>query len=118
MNKKKTKILVFGYFGKKSNIQEGQSVKTRNMSRLFKEMGCNVEEFDTESFRYDKLAIFKMIRQLYKCEKLCLLPAYNNLKFFFQYFLSSLNCLDMTFICLLLVVVYTFTSSRFLYIGG
>ena len=83
MNKKRTKILVFGYFGKKSNIQEGQSVKTRNMSRLFKEMGCNVEEFDTESFRYDKLAIFKMIRQLYKCEKLCLLPAYNNLKFFF-----------------------------------
>ena len=86
MNKKKTKILVFGYFGKKSNIQEGQSVKTRNMSRLFKEMGCNVEEFDTESFRYDKLAIFKMIRQLYKCEKLCLLPAYNNLKFFLKIF--------------------------------
>lgn len=51
-------VLVFGYFGKKSNIQEGQSVKTRNMSRLFKEMGCNVEEFDTESFRYDKLAFF------------------------------------------------------------
>lgn len=83
MNKKRTEILVFGYFGNKSHIQEGQSVKTRNMSRLFKEMGCNVEEFDTESFRYDKLAIFKMIRQLYKCEKLCLLPAYNNLKFFF-----------------------------------
>lgn len=96
-----TRVLVFGYFGKKSYIQEGQSVKTRNMSRLFKEMGCEVDEFDTESFRYDKLAIFKMIRQLFKCEKLCLLPAYNNLKFFPRYFLSSLNCLDMTFICLL-----------------
>lgn len=78
-----TRVLVFGYFGNKSHIQEGQSVKTRNISRLFKEMGCNVEEFDTESFRYDKLAIFKMIRQLLKCEKLCLLPAYNNLKFLF-----------------------------------
>ncbi len=43
MLRKKTKVLVFGYFGKKSHVQEGQSVKTRNMSRLFKEMGCNVE---------------------------------------------------------------------------
>lgn len=92
-------FLVFGYFGKKSNIQEGQSVKTRNMSRLFKEMGCNVEEFDTESFRYDKLAFFKMIRQLFKCKKLCLLPAYHNLKFFSLFFLSSQNYLDMIFIC-------------------
>lgn len=80
---KKTKVLVFGYFGKKSQIQEGQSVKTRNMSRIFKEMGCDVEEFDTESFRYDKLAIFKMVRMLFKCDKLCLLPAYNNLKMVF-----------------------------------
>ena len=80
------KVLVLGYFGKQSHIQEGQSVKTRNMSRLFKEMGCTVDEFDTESFRYDKLAFFKMIRQLFKCEKLCLLPAYNNLKYFFPIF--------------------------------
>mgnify|MGYP002521037870 CR=1 FL=1 len=79
----KTKILVFGYFGKKSQIQEGQSVKTRNMSRIFKEMGCDVDEFDTESFRYDKFSIFKMVRLLVKCEKLCLLPAYNNLKIIF-----------------------------------
>ena len=43
MPKKKTKVLVFGYFGKQSHVQEGQSVKTRNMSRLFKEMGCSVE---------------------------------------------------------------------------
>ena len=87
MSKEKTssKVLVFGYFGKKSQIQEGQSVKTRNVSRLLREMGCLVDEFDTESFRYDKLAIFKMILRLSKCEKLCLLPAYNNLKFVFPF---------------------------------
>lgn len=55
------------------------------MSRLFKEIGCEVDEFDTESFRYDKLAIFKMILQLSKCEKLCLLPAFNNLKYIFPF---------------------------------
>lgn len=77
------RVLVFGYFGNKSHIQEGQTVKTRNMSRIFKEMGCKVDEFDTESFRYDKFAIFKMIAKLAKCEKLCLLPAYNNLKIVF-----------------------------------
>lgn len=81
MNKKR--ILVFGYFGKISRIQEGQSVKTRNISRLLKEMGCSVDEFDTESFRHDKFAVFKMISKLSKCDQLCLLPAYNNLKYLF-----------------------------------
>lgn len=79
----KSRVLVFGYFGKKSNLLEGQSVKTRNMSRILKEMGCDVNEFDTESFRYDKLAIINMVRQLKKCDKVCLLPGYNNLKFIF-----------------------------------
>ena len=83
MNKEGTKILVYGYFGKKSHIQEGQSVKTRNISRLFKEMGYNVDEFDTEAFRYDIFSIFRMIWKLIKCDKLCLLPAYNNLKYIF-----------------------------------
>ena len=46
-------------------------------------MSCTVDEFDTESFRYDKFAVFKMIRKLAKCEKLCLLPAYNNLKYIY-----------------------------------
>ena len=62
------------------------------MSRIFMEMGCIVDEFDTESFRYDKLAIIKMIGKLMSCNKLCLLPAYNNLKFIFPmlYVLSIL----------------------------
>lgn len=76
----KCNVLVFGYFGKVSKIQEGQSVKTRNISRVLKELGQNVSEFDTESFRHDKLAFLKMFISMAKCDKLCLLPAYNNLK--------------------------------------
>lgn len=83
MTKEGARILIYGYFGKKSHIQEGQSVKTRNVSRLFEEMGCEVDEFDTEAFRYDRLSFFKMIGKLIKCKKLCLLPAYNNLKYLF-----------------------------------
>ena len=85
---KKTKVLVFGYFGKKSQIQEGQSVKTRNMSRIFKEMGCDVEEFDTESFRYDKLAIFKMVRMLFKVGSI------NSIFYFLHKTAEPFNCLE------------------------
>ncbi len=77
---KREKILVLGYFGKRSHIMEGQSVKTRNISRLLKEMGCRVSEFDTESFRYDPLAIAKMFARLACCNKVCVLPAHGNLK--------------------------------------
>lgn len=80
MKKNIGKVLVLGYFGKQSNIQEGQSVKTRNVSRILKEIGCDVVEFDTESFRYDKLAILNLLRMLASSRKVCVLPAYNNLK--------------------------------------
>lgn len=79
----KDNILVLGYTGRKSGIMEGQSVKTRNVVQLFSEIGMNVSEFDTESFRYDYFAIFKLLRSLIKCNKLCLFPAYNNLKYLF-----------------------------------
>ncbi|MDY5685799.1 MAG: glycosyltransferase family 4 protein [Prevotella sp.] len=77
---KREKVLVFGYFGKRSHIMEGQSVKTRNMSRLLRDMGCDVSEFDTESFRYDPLSVAKMLVRLMRCDKVCVLPAHNNLK--------------------------------------
>ena len=80
MSHQKENILVFGYFGKRSHIMEGQSVKTRNVSQLLQEMGCLVSEFDTESFRYDPLAIGKMLVRLACCNKVCVLPAHGNLK--------------------------------------
>ena len=55
-------------------------MKTRNISRLLQEMGCHVSEFDTESFRYDPLAIGKMLVRLACCDKVCVLPAHGNLK--------------------------------------
>lgn len=77
---KQEKILVFGYFGKHSKKQEGQTVKTRNISKLLNEMGYKVSEFDTESFRYDPLALAKMFNRLACCNKVCVLPAHGNLK--------------------------------------
>lgn len=97
MINKESQVLVFGYFGKRSGLQEGQSVKTRNISRILSELGCEVIEFDTEAFRYDVFAILKMLRLLTKCNKLCLLPASNSLKIFFPilYFLSILFSYDI-----------------------
>ena len=82
---KKDNILIIGYFGKRSKILEGQSVKTRNISHLLKEMGNHVSEFDTESFRYDTFAVINLLNLLLRAKRVCILPAFNNLKWIFPF---------------------------------
>lgn len=80
ISKKRKRVLIIGYFGNRSGILEGQSVKTRNVSRLLKELGCDVIEFDTESVRFNKREVFVLLKNLASVEKVCILPSYNSLK--------------------------------------
>ena len=49
------KILVLGYFGLQTNQLDGQTVKTRDLYRLVSQEFDNVEYYDTEDFKINKL---------------------------------------------------------------
>lgn len=82
------KILVFGYFGYRTNQLDGQTVKTRDTYQLLNEKvdaNCVVDFFDTQDFQYDKLSLFRMINKIIRCNILIYLPAHNNLKYLFPF---------------------------------
>ena len=74
-------ILVLGYFGYRTDKLDGQTVKTRDLYRLLDECsGDNVDYYDTEDFKYNKLSLLKMFWKVMRCKTLCYLPAHGNLK--------------------------------------
>lgn len=77
--------LVLGYFGYHTNQLDGQTVKTRDLSKLLKDkLGeNNVAYFDTQDFQYGKLSIFVLLKKVIDCKSLFYLPAHNNLKYIF-----------------------------------
>lgn len=78
------KILVSGAFGYSENSLDGQTVKTRDVYRLFKEQHSeDVDFFDTSDLKKEKIYILKMIWKIVNCKKLVYLPAQNNIKYFF-----------------------------------
>ena len=87
------KVLVVGYFGYTTNKLDGQTVKTRDVYKLVaKQFNGDIDYFDTEIFKYNRLAIVKMFGRLIRCRTLFYLPAQNNLKYIFPliYVLSIL----------------------------
>ncbi len=79
------KILVLGYFGYVTDQLDGQTVKTRNIYRLATEQ-CGkeqVEYFDTQEFKRNRLSLFKMFRMVTRTDILLYLPAHNNLRVLF-----------------------------------
>ena len=88
------KLLVLGYFGYKSNKLDGQTVKTRDIYKLVREQTSeNVDFYDTEDFKYNKLSIFQMLWKVIHCKVLIYLPAHNNLKIIFP----IIYCLSLIF---------------------
>lgn len=79
------KVLVVGYFGEKSNKLDGQTIKTRSLYHLLKKSKIDVDYFDTESVKYSKLSIFKLLYKILLCDDIFYLPAQNNLRNFFPY---------------------------------
>ena len=84
--------LVFGYFGYRTNQLDGQTVKTRDLYRLFGENVSSVDYFDTQDFQYNKWSLFVLLKKLISCKTLVYLPAHNNLKYIFPvvYVLSKI----------------------------
>ena len=79
---KKKKVLVFGYFGYRTNQLDGQTVKTRAIYELLKKRyNGDVVFSDTQDFRHSIKSINKFLTNLAKCDYLVWLPAHNNLKY-------------------------------------
>ena len=89
------KVLVLGYFGYETNQLDGQTVKTRNIYQLAKEQleEYEIDYFDTQALRRNKILLFQMLRKLIRCKILLYLPAHNNLKIFFP----IIFCLGLIF---------------------
>ena len=87
-------ILVLGYFGYKTNKLDGQTIKTRDLFSLLNEIADEeVELFDTEEFKYNKLTLFSLLVKIARCRTLCYLPAYGNLRILFP----IVYCLSILF---------------------
>lgn len=88
------KILVLGYFGFISNKLDGQTVKTRSIyDLLVRKSTFDIDYFDTELLKSNRLQIMGLISKLFSCDKLIYLPAHGNLKYLFPFlYFISLFC--------------------------
>ena len=87
-------ILVLGYFGYRTNKLDGQTVKTRNVYNLL--TNCvteDVDYYDTEDLKFNRLSALKMFYKVMRCDTLCYLPAYGNLRVLFP----IIYCLSVLF---------------------
>lgn len=85
------KVLVIGYFGFVTNQIDGQTVKTREIYELLKNIkydSTNVSFFDTQYFQPKKSSVFKALLMILKTDVLFYLPGEKNLKFLFPLFFS------------------------------
>lgn len=86
------KILIFGYFGYRTNQLDGQTVKTREIYELLKNRYNGEVIFaDTQEFRYSLKSIIQFLYHLSKCDYLVWLPAHNNLRYLFPLIWISSN---------------------------
>lgn len=93
-------VLVLGYFGYNNNQLDGQTIKTRNLFKLVnKKLPGQVNYFDTQDIKYNKLAAFRLFLSLLKAKKLIYLPAHNNLRIVFPviYFLAVIRGIDILY---------------------
>lgn len=90
----KTQISVIGYFGYRTNKLDGQTVKTRDLTRLITEHYGPPSFYDTQEFRYKPLSIFRMFALVARSKQLVYLPAHGNLKYLFPliWIISKLFC--------------------------
>ena len=77
------KLLVLGYLGYNTNQLDGQTIKTRDLYKLVCRECNNVQCYDTEDFKFNKLSIFKLFWNVINCRTIIYLPAHNNLKVIF-----------------------------------
>lgn len=79
----KSKFLVLGYFGYRTNQLDGQTVKTRDLFRLLEENNMDPDFYDTQELQYGRISIINLIKAVLNCATLIYLPAQNNLRLIF-----------------------------------
>lgn len=84
------RILVLGALGFRKSLFDGQTIKTRNLLTLLQDKGVDVDHFDTQDFKANKLSFIRMFWKVMRCKTLYYLPAQNNLTYLFPiiYWLS------------------------------
>lgn len=82
--KKSKKILVLGYFGYETNQIDGQTIKTREIYKLFNtHFDSNVTFFDTQTFKTKPYNIIKLFNLVYNSNIIVYLPGQSNLRYIF-----------------------------------
>lgn len=99
----KDKICILGAFGYDSNQLDGQTVKTSNVYRLFREnYKGHLDTYDTMHLRKNPFSAFELLWYLMRCKTLVLIPCLNNLTYIFPftYFLSKIFRYQIIHICI------------------
>ena len=99
--KKQKKILVVGAFGYRDNQLDGQTIKTRDIYKLFTEKKLRVDYYDTSDARHGFLSLFGMIWKMIRCKILIIIPASKSLERFFpfSYYMSRVFRFEIIHIC-------------------
>ncbi|MCQ2342189.1 MAG: glycosyltransferase family 4 protein [Paludibacteraceae bacterium] len=98
----KHKILVYGYFGYRSNRLDGQNAKTRDLYRLLEQQvgSEQLDYFDTEDIRHNPFSQLILFCKVWQCRQLVYLPAENNLRahLLILYAMSRIRHFDILYI--------------------
>lgn len=88
----KHQICVLGAFAFRKPHYDGQTIKTRNLLTLLQNNNVDIDFFDVQDFKANKLLVFSLFWKMIHCKNLYYLPAQNNLIFLFPviYFLSKI----------------------------
>lgn len=80
----KQKILVIGYFGNITNQVDGQTIRTNSIYNLLKNKSeHDILFFDTQTFKFNKFNIFKLLLLIFKSNTVFDVGAHGNLKYLF-----------------------------------
>lgn len=90
--------LIIGYFGYKSNQLDGQTIKTRNIYNVLKENNT-IDYFDTENIKYNKLALFELLKMCRDANNIIFIGGRNNLTYFFPilFLISSVKKINIVY---------------------
>lgn len=103
MTQKRKNVLIVGAFGYHNNSLDGQSIKTRNVYNLVKEnSNDHLEFFCTSHAKSQPYRIVKLLWQLFKADKVILIPCRNNITYTFPliYLIGLIVRYDVIHICI------------------
>ena len=83
---------ILGNFGFRFPYYDGQTIKTQNLLNLLLDKGVEVDCFETQDIKVNKLLVLRMCWKVMTCKTLYYLPAQNNLTYLFPiiYWLARL----------------------------